>query len=68
MINELSILKPAQATGARLVAIAARDRSWAERCAQANRIERVLDSYAEVVDDPEVEAVYNPLPNSMHAA
>jgi predicted dehydrogenase len=67
-INDLSILKPAQATGARLVAIAARDRSRAESCAQAHGIERVLDSYAEVVHDPEVEAVYNPLPNSMHAS
>jgi predicted dehydrogenase len=66
-INDLSILEPARATGARLVAFAARDRSRAESYAQAHGIERVLDSYADVVNDPEVEAVYNPLPNSMHA-
>ena len=66
-INDLSILQPARATGARLVAVAARDRSRAESYAQAHGIERVLDSYADVVNDPEVEAVYNPLPNSMHA-
>jgi predicted dehydrogenase len=65
-INDLLILEPARATGARLVAVAARDRSRAESYAQAHGIERVLDSYAEVVNDPEVEAVYNPLPNSMH--
>ena len=29
-------------------------------------VERVLDSYAEVVGDPEVEAIYNPLANGLH--
>jgi predicted dehydrogenase len=34
--------------------------------AEENNIERVLDSYQAVIDDPEVEAIYNPLPNGLH--
>ncbi|MCW2848197.1 MAG: oxidoreductase domain protein [Marmoricola sp.] len=66
-ISELSIIGPAAATGTRLVAVAARDRGRAEAFASTHGVERVLDSYADVVDDPEVEAVYNPLANSLHA-
>ena len=29
-------------------------------------MERVLGSYAEVIADPEVEVIYNPLANSLH--
>jgi predicted dehydrogenase len=47
-------------------AVAARDRGRAERFARKHRIPRVLDSYASLVADPEIDAVYNPLPNSLH--
>ena len=66
-ISELSIVGPAAATGTRLVAVAARDRGRAERFAKSHGIERVLESYADVIADPEVEAIYNPLANSLHA-
>jgi predicted dehydrogenase len=66
-ISERSIVGPARATGTRLVAVAARDRGRAEGFARSHGIERVLDSYADVVADPEVEAIYNPLANSLHA-
>ena len=62
-----SIVTPAALTGARLVAVAARDRHRAETFAAAHGVERVLDGYADVVHDPEVEAVYNPLANGLHA-
>jgi predicted dehydrogenase len=65
-ISEVAIIGPAHATGARLVAVAARDRARAEAFAAQHGIERVLDSYQDVLDDPEVEAVYNPLANGMH--
>ena len=66
-ISELSIIGPAAATGTRLVAVAARSRDRAETFAQTHGIERVHESYAEVIADPDVEAIYNPLANSLHA-
>jgi predicted dehydrogenase len=46
--------------------VAARDRSRAETFAAEHDVERVLDSYADVLADPEVEVVYNPLANGLH--
>jgi predicted dehydrogenase len=65
-IAERAIAVPARATGHRLVAVAARDGARAEAFARAHGVERVLSSYADVLADPEVEAVYNPLPNALH--
>jgi predicted dehydrogenase len=65
-IAELAIVGPARATGHRLVTVAARDRSRAEAFAARHGVERVLDSYREVVTDHEVEVVYNPLANALH--
>jgi predicted dehydrogenase len=65
-IAELAIVKPARATGTRLVAIAARDRARAAAYAAENGVEQALASYADVVAAPDVEAVYNPLPNTLH--
>ena len=66
-ISELSIIGPAAATGTRLVAVAARDKARAETFAHKHGIDRVHESYADVIADPEVEAIYNPLANSLHA-
>ncbi|RDH80044.1 gfo/Idh/MocA family oxidoreductase [Mycolicibacterium moriokaense] len=66
-IADLAIVGPAQELGHRLVAVAARDRSRAELFAEKHGVERVLDSYADVIADPEVDAIYNPLANSLHA-
>ncbi|WP_323102288.1 Gfo/Idh/MocA family oxidoreductase [Intrasporangium sp. YIM S08009] len=66
-ITSLSVVEPARATGHRLVAVAARDADRAESFAAEHGIERVLSSYADVLADPDVEAVYNPLPNAFHA-
>lgn len=66
-IAESAIVGPAAELGHRLVAVAARDRGRAESFADKYGVERVVDSYQDVVDDPEVDAVYNPLANSLHA-
>ncbi len=65
-IAELAIVKPAGVTGDRVVAVAARDRQRAEAFATRQGVERVVDYYDDVVSDPEVEVVYNPLANSLH--
>jgi predicted dehydrogenase len=50
----------------RVVAIASRDKSKADAAARALGIPRAYGSYEELIADPEVEAIYNPLPNHLH--
>jgi len=50
-----------------VVAIASRDRARGEAFAQAHGIARVC-SYDELIADRAIDAIYNPLPNSLHAA
>lgn len=66
-ITELAVVKPAKITGTQLVAVAARDPARANVFAELHGIGRVHDSYLDVINDPDVEAVYNPLSNSLHA-
>lgn len=66
-IAESAIVGPAAELGHRLVAVAARDRGRAEAFADKYGVERVLGSYQHVIDDPEVDMIYNPLANSLHA-
>jgi predicted dehydrogenase len=48
------------------VAIASRDLARAEAAAKALGIPRAHGSYEALLQDPEIEAVYNPLPNHLH--
>ena len=57
---------PRAAGGHRIVVVAARDRARAKEFAERHGVERVAASYAEVVADPEVDVVYNPLVNGLH--
>jgi predicted dehydrogenase len=65
-ITERSLIDPARAAGHRLVAVAARDRARAEAFAAGHGVERVAGSYAELIADPEIDVVYNPLANGLH--
>ena len=49
-----------------VAAVAARDRSRAEQFASKHGIETVYDTYDEVIADPTLDAIYNPLPISHH--
>ena len=49
-----------------VVAVGSRDRARGEAFAAEHGIGRVHGSYEELLADPEVEAVYIPLPNSLH--
>ena len=50
----------------RTVAIASRDLAKARAAASTLGIARAYGSYEELLGDPEVEAIYNPLPNHLH--
>jgi predicted dehydrogenase len=50
----------------RVTAIASRDFSKANETARGLGIEKAYGSYEELLSDPEIDAIYNLLPNQMH--
>ena len=50
-----------------VVAIAARDQARAEKFAGKHGIAIVCPDYKALIDAPDVDAIYNPLPNGLHA-
>jgi D-xylose 1-dehydrogenase (NADP+, D-xylono-1,5-lactone-forming) len=62
-----AVLEPARITDkAEVIAVASRDSARAKRYATEQGVERAYGSYDELLADPDVEAVYNSLPNSFH--
>jgi predicted dehydrogenase len=53
-------------TWSEVTAIASRDRARAQGAADMLRIPKAYGSYEELLADPEVDAIYNPLPNHLH--
>jgi predicted dehydrogenase len=64
----MALIRPARDTaGVSVTAIAARDRGRAEEFARKHGIEKVHDDYESLLADRDVDAIYNPLPNNLHA-
>ena len=67
-ITPAALLKPAKSVDeADVVAVAARDPERARAFATKRGVARALDSYDALIADPDIDAVYNPLPNGLHA-
>jgi predicted dehydrogenase len=66
-IAPLALIKPAQGNAEIVVAaVAARDVSRAQAFAAKHGIARVHDRYEALIADPDLDAIYNPLPNGLH--
>jgi predicted dehydrogenase len=50
-----------------LAAVASRSQATADAYAKANKIKKAYGSYEALLADPEIDVIYNPLPNHMHA-
>lgn len=66
-IVPIAFINPARSHAEVVVdAVAARDPARAKAFAKKYSIPRTFDSYQELLDDPAIDAVYNPLPNGLH--
>jgi predicted dehydrogenase len=66
-ITPPALIRPANKNADVVVAaVAARDVSRAQAFAAKHHITRVHDSYDGLLADPELDAIYNPLPNGLH--
>jgi predicted dehydrogenase len=66
-IAPVALIRPAKSNSdVAVTAVAARDHARAKAFAAKQGIPRVLASYDELIADPDVDAIYNPLPNGLH--
>ncbi len=65
-INDKLLAGAAESDRVDVIAVASRDAARAETYAHQRGIERPYGSYEELLADPDVEAVYISLPNSLH--
>jgi predicted dehydrogenase len=66
-IAPMAVIQPARdLPEVEIVAVAARDPARAAAFARKHGLATIHDSYASLVADPGVDAVYNPLPNGLH--
>jgi predicted dehydrogenase len=67
-ITPMALIRPARdIRGVSVTAVAARDPERAQAFARKHGIDKIHDDYDSLLADPDVDAVYNPLPNSLHA-
>jgi predicted dehydrogenase len=66
-ISRPALIEPAASVPeVTVAAVAARDLARAEAYALRHGLEKAYGSYQELLADPDIDAVYNPLPNSLH--
>jgi D-xylose 1-dehydrogenase (NADP+, D-xylono-1,5-lactone-forming) len=65
-INRLFVAGARESPDVKILAVASRDQARAEEYARENQIERAYGSYQALLNDPDIEAVYISLPNSLH--
>jgi predicted dehydrogenase len=65
-INNALIEPIRRASRSELVAVASRSQAKAEAYAQTNNIPKAYGSYEALLADPEVDVIYNSLPNTLH--
>jgi predicted dehydrogenase len=65
-INRAVLAGAALTDAVEVVAVASRDEARARAYAAEHGIGRAYGSYEELLADPEIDAVYNPLPNALH--
>ena len=66
-IAPIALIRPARDIAeASVTALAARDPERAREFARRNGVPQVHDSYEALLADPEIDAIYNPLPNGLH--
>ncbi len=66
-IGRAAVVPAIRETDHDLLAVASRDAASAEAFADEFGIPRAYGSYADLLADDELDAVYNPLPNALHA-
>ena len=66
IVRQAILEAAAETPEVRLVAVASRDLERAQAYASAHGFDRAYGGYMALLADPEVEVVYNPLPNSLH--
>ncbi|MDQ2587198.1 Gfo/Idh/MocA family protein [Saccharothrix yanglingensis] len=66
-IAPAAVVRPARSsTAVEVAAVAARDAGRARKFADRHVVAKVHDSYEALLDDPNIDAVYIPLPNGLH--
>ena len=66
-IARAAFLPGLREAGGTAAAVAGRDADRAERYARDNGIDRAVAGYQNLIDDPAIDVLYIPLPNSLHA-
>ena len=66
-ISQAALIEPAGSVGeVTVTAVAARDQARADAFALRHGLAKAYGSYAALLADPDIDAVYNPLPNALH--